>query len=325
MERLADGRRAGAPIGGLESRGRLHRPGGPAPLARPRRSRLLPVPARGRLGSQSRDRRLGGPRRAGPSRSRRTRSPSRPVPARPRPVGPGRRAGARVVYRVLASRFHDETKLDATDLLYALGLAWRTQDPAVMRATARLRERLVALRVLRTETDVLAFGEDKLTYEVPIVEVFVDRPAATRRRHGPDRAAVDDRALARAGPRRGGGRRGPRGLLAGERPGARRRRGSTSRATARSRRVSARFSTSWPRAGTCRPRSPAGSRRRRPRRGGRRSARSTTRRGTSSSRTARTGWRAGPTTRASFRCSGTSPIPAGSGSSTATRSGSAPS
>ena len=37
----------------------------------------------------------------------------------------------------------------------------------------------MALRVLRTETDVLAFGEDKLTYEVPIVEVFVDRPAAT--------------------------------------------------------------------------------------------------------------------------------------------------
>ena len=98
----------------------------------------------------------------------------------PRAVGPGRRAGARVVYRAAPlPRFHDETKLDATDLLYALGLAWRTQDPAVMRATARLRERLVALRLLRTETDVLAFGEDKLTYEVPIVEVFVDRPAAT--------------------------------------------------------------------------------------------------------------------------------------------------
>ncbi len=95
-----------------------------------------------------------------------------------RAVGPGRRAGARVVYRVLASRFHDNTKLEATDLLYALGLAWRTQDPAVMRATARMRERLAALRILRTETDVLAFGEDKLTYEVPIVEVFVDRPSA---------------------------------------------------------------------------------------------------------------------------------------------------
>ncbi len=90
-----------------------------------------------------------------------------------RKVGPGRQAGARVLYRVLGSRFHDGTKLEVADLLYALGLPWRTQEPAVVRATARLRERLVALRVLRVETDVLAFGEDKLTYEVPIVEVFV--------------------------------------------------------------------------------------------------------------------------------------------------------
>jgi hypothetical protein len=97
----------------------------------------------------------------------------------PRKVGPGRQAGARIVYRVLASRFHDDTKLEAADLLHALGLAWRTQDPAVMRATAPVRERLVAVRVLRTETAVLAFGEDKLTYEVPIVEVFVDRPPAS--------------------------------------------------------------------------------------------------------------------------------------------------
>jgi hypothetical protein len=116
-------------------------------------------------------------------------SPSLPVPEDalafepgtgvPRAVGPGRHAGARVVYRVLASRFHDDTRLEAADLVYALGLAWRTQDPAVARATARVRERLVGLRVVRTETDVLAFGEDKLTYEVPIVEVYVDRPAAT--------------------------------------------------------------------------------------------------------------------------------------------------
>jgi hypothetical protein len=98
----------------------------------------------------------------------------------PRRIGAGRRASARVVYRVLASRFHDQTQLSAPDLLYALGFAWRTQDPAVVRATTRMRESLVALRILRTETDVLAFGEDKLTYEVPIVEVFVDRPASTR-------------------------------------------------------------------------------------------------------------------------------------------------
>jgi hypothetical protein len=102
-----------------------------------------------------------------------------PATGAPKAVGPGRRAGARVVYRVLGSRFHDDTKLEFADLLYALGLPWRTQDPAVLRATARTREQFVALRLLRTETDVLAFGEDKLTYEVPIVEVFVDRPAAS--------------------------------------------------------------------------------------------------------------------------------------------------
>jgi hypothetical protein len=97
----------------------------------------------------------------------------------PRKIGPGRRAGARVVYRVLGSRFHDQTKLEVADLLYALGFAWRAQDPAVVRATARVRESLVALRILRTETDVLAFGEDKLTYEVPIVEVFIDGVASS--------------------------------------------------------------------------------------------------------------------------------------------------
>jgi hypothetical protein len=78
-----------------------------------------------------------------------------------------------VLYRVLGSRFHDGSKLEVADLLYALGLPWRSQEPAVVRATARLRERFVALRALRVETDVLAFGEDKLTYEVPIVEAYV--------------------------------------------------------------------------------------------------------------------------------------------------------
>jgi hypothetical protein len=92
-----------------------------------------------------------------------------------RKVGAGRRAGARVLYRVLGSRFHDGTTLQATDLLHALGFASRVKEPAVARATARLREGLVGLRVLRVETDVLAFGDDKLTYEVPIVEVFVAR------------------------------------------------------------------------------------------------------------------------------------------------------
>jgi hypothetical protein len=94
----------------------------------------------------------------------------------PRKVGAGRRAGARVVYRVLGSRFHDGTRLEVADLVYTLGLAWRARDAVPPLAAAPLRQRLVGVRPLRVETDVLAFGEDKLTYEVPIVEVFVDPP-----------------------------------------------------------------------------------------------------------------------------------------------------
>jgi hypothetical protein len=102
-----------------------------------------------------------------------------------RKVGAGRQAGARVLYRVLGSRFHDGTTLQAADLLYALGFAFRAKEPAVTRATARLRDGIVALRILRVETDVLAFGDDKLTYEVPIVEVYVARGGGD-----PDEAAL---------------------------------------------------------------------------------------------------------------------------------------
>jgi hypothetical protein len=91
-----------------------------------------------------------------------------------RKVPPGRRATTQVVYRVLTSRFHDGTRMVVADLVYALGFPYRVTEPAVARATVLARERLVGLRVLRVETDVLAFGEDKLTYEVPIVEVFVN-------------------------------------------------------------------------------------------------------------------------------------------------------
>ena len=154
-----------------------------------------------------------------------------------RAVGPGRRAGARVVYRVLASRFHDDTKLEAADLLYALGLAWRTQDPAVMRATAQSArapgsaadpaDRDRCARVRRGQADLR--GADR---------GGVRRPAARQPgRDGPDRAPMDDGALARAGPRGGGGRPRPRGILARERPGAWRARGSISSVTARSRRA----------------------------------------------------------------------------------------
>jgi hypothetical protein len=78
-------------------------------------------------------------------------------------VGPGKTAGTRIVYRVRNSAFHDGTPMTFADLLYGYVLA----KP----------ERLRGVRLLRVETETLAFGEDKLTYEVPVVEVYLDGAA----------------------------------------------------------------------------------------------------------------------------------------------------
>ena len=76
-------------------------------------------------------------------------------------AGPGKTAGARIVYRVRNSAFHDGTPMTFADLLYGYVLA----KPEPLRG----------VRLLRVETETLAFGEDKLTYEVPVVEVYLDR------------------------------------------------------------------------------------------------------------------------------------------------------
>ncbi len=68
--------------------------------------------------------------------------------------------GTRVVYRVRASAFHDGTPMSFADILHGYALA----------APERPRN----VRLLRVETETLAFGEDKLTYLVPVVEVHVD-------------------------------------------------------------------------------------------------------------------------------------------------------
>ena len=99
-----------------------------------------------------------------------------------RNVAAGTRARARVQYRVLTSAFHDGTRMSVTDLLYPFifSYRWGTKggqrgyDPTVDAATALLRERLAGLKVLRVEADVLAFGDVKLTYEVPVVDVYVN-------------------------------------------------------------------------------------------------------------------------------------------------------
>ncbi|MBI4241826.1 MAG: hypothetical protein HY613_08925, partial [Candidatus Rokubacteria bacterium] len=99
-----------------------------------------------------------------------------------RNVAAGTRARARVQYRVLTSAFHDGTRMSVTDLLYPFIFSYRWgakggqrgYDPTVDAATALLRERLAGLKLLRVEADVLAFGDVKLTYEVPVVDVYVN-------------------------------------------------------------------------------------------------------------------------------------------------------
>ncbi len=92
-----------------------------------------------------------------------------------RPAGRGVVAGSRLVYRVLASKFHDETKMGVADLLYPVSFAFRVsaKDPAVARATATLRSELVAVRVVRIETDIQDLGELQVIRDVPLVEVYL--------------------------------------------------------------------------------------------------------------------------------------------------------
>jgi hypothetical protein len=72
----------------------------------------------------------------------------------------GKGPGMRIVYRVRNSAFHDGTPMSFADIVYAYAVA----------APERPRE----VRLVRVETETLAFGEDKLSYQVPVVEVHVD-------------------------------------------------------------------------------------------------------------------------------------------------------
>jgi len=95
------------------------------------------------------------------------------------PAGRGKTAASRIVYRVRNSAFHDGTPMSVADVLYAYAFAaaWgagAAADPDVAEATALARERLKGVRLLRVETETLASGEDKLSYEVPVIEVYLD-------------------------------------------------------------------------------------------------------------------------------------------------------
>ena len=72
----------------------------------------------------------------------------------------GKTASTRIVYRVRNSAFHDGTSMSFADVVHAYAFA----KP----------EQLRGVRLLRVETETLAFGEDKLSYEVPVIEVYLD-------------------------------------------------------------------------------------------------------------------------------------------------------
>src|SRR5712691_9378110 len=74
-------------------------------------------------------------------------------------------ATLRIVYRVRSSAFHDGTPMSVADLVYAYAFAANLGIAP---------EQLKGVRVLRVETETLAFGEDKLSYQVPVVEVYLD-------------------------------------------------------------------------------------------------------------------------------------------------------
>lgn len=105
----------------------------------------------------------------------------RPEPGTGRllPLGPGREASARLRYRVRASKFHDGSRTTLADLLYAYAFVARwgsgpRAHPIVAEATAALRAHLVAVEPRGVETAELAFGADRLSYEVPVVDVYLE-------------------------------------------------------------------------------------------------------------------------------------------------------
>jgi hypothetical protein len=100
------------------------------------------------------------------------------------PVGTGKLASDKLIYRVLASSFHDGTRTGIADLLYAYMFAfrWGTRvedesshyDPVVAAASALARARLAGVRVVGTDTSSksIRFGDFEYVRELLVVEVY---------------------------------------------------------------------------------------------------------------------------------------------------------
>ena len=113
-----------------------------------------------------------------------------PVAGELKPAGEGVAARTKIVYRSLLSNLHDGQPMTVADILYPYAFVsrWgvsgaRTYDPEVERATAALRQALAAVRVVRVDTETRTVEELKLTYQVPLVEVYLK--AAVDPRYAP--------------------------------------------------------------------------------------------------------------------------------------------
>lgn len=106
-----------------------------------------------------------------------------PTTGRLVPVGPGHGATSKVLYRLLASSFSDDSAMEAADLLYPYVLAFRwgagerdaaTHDPEIAAATRLMRERLRGVKLIRVEEANRVIADQTFTYRSPIIEVYLD-------------------------------------------------------------------------------------------------------------------------------------------------------
>jgi hypothetical protein len=99
-----------------------------------------------------------------------------------RDAGKGKSARVRITYRLVASAFHDSTRMTPADAAYAYSFAYRwggragggaAADPVVEAATAPLRQALVGFRVVKVDAEVRTYSDTTFTYVVPVIDVYV--------------------------------------------------------------------------------------------------------------------------------------------------------
>ena len=114
-----------------------------------------------------------------------------------RDAGKGKSARARITYRLVASAFHDGTRMTPADAAYAYSFAYRwgaraggraAVDSVVEAATAPLRQALVGFRVVKVDAEVKKYSDNTFTYIVPVIDVYVSG------------GALDNEALAALAP-----------------------------------------------------------------------------------------------------------------------------